>query len=252
MASSRKHHRRGRKSSRKYRGGYAANYPEIYSTEGSGQLPAAADASSYNDAGSWMLKTVGNVNTQFDNAFNQSNSTSSNGAIVGLQGQVAGRRTRRRVGGAFGNAPVGPLQSSSTQHSFGKAPVGPLQSSSIHHSFGKAPVGPLQSNKFKGGKKSRKHHRKSNKGGNIGSILSKAAVPLSILALQQTYNKKSKKGGNIGGILSEAAVPLSILALQQTYNKKSKKGGNIGGILSEAAVPLSILALQQSYKKKRQ
>lgn len=187
MASSRKHHRRGRKSSsRKYRGGYAANYPEIYSTDGSGQLPAAADASSYNDAGSWMLKTVGNVNTQFDNAFNQSNSTSSNGAIVGLQGQVAGRRTRRRTIGGFNMAPIGPVQS----------------------------------NKFKGGKKSRKHHRKSNKGGNIGGILSEAAVPLSILALQQSYNKKSKKGGNIGGILSEAAVPLSILALQQSYKKK--------------------------------
>ena len=92
----RKHHRRGGKSRRyRARGGYAGSYPSVYSTEGSGNLPAAADTSSYNDAGSWMLKTVGNVNTQFGNAFDQNTSNSSNGAIVGLQGQVAGRRRHR-------------------------------------------------------------------------------------------------------------------------------------------------------------
>jgi hypothetical protein len=180
----RKHHRRGGKSRRyRARGGYAGSYPSVYSTEGAGNLPAAADTSSYNDAGSWMLKTVGNVNTQFGNAFDQNTGNSSNGAIVGLQGQVAGRRRHRtRRGG------------------------------SSH---------PLPTATQEGGKRSRRHHKKSRKGGFlVEAALTKAALPLSILALQQTYNKKSKKGGNLGGILSEAAVPLSVLALQQSYKRR--------------------------------
>jgi hypothetical protein len=150
----RKHHRRGGKSRRyRARGGYAGSYPSVYSTEGSGNLPAAADTSSYNDAGSWMLKTVGNVNTQFGNAFDQNTGNSSNGAIVGLQGQVAGRRRHRtRRGG------------------------------SSH---------PLPTATQEGGKRSRRHHKKSRRGGFlVEAALTKAALPLSILALQQSYKKR--------------------------------------------------------------
>jgi hypothetical protein len=88
--------------------------------------------------------------------------------------------------------------------------------------------------------------RRSKRGGNIlPAVLNEAAVPLSLLAMQQSYNSK-KKGGN-HAMLAEAAVPLSLLALQQSYGKK--KGGN--AMLADAAVPLSLLALQQSYGKKK-
>jgi len=94
--------------------------------------------------------------------------------------------------------------------------------------------------------------RRSKRGGNIlPAVLNEAAVPLSLLAMQQSYNPK-KKGGN-ASMLADAAVPLSLLALQQSYGKKNttqkRRGGN--GMLAEAAVPLSLLALQQSYGKKK-
>jgi len=153
----RKHHRRGGKSRRyRARGGYAGPYPGVYSTEGAGPLPAAADPSGYDDAGSWMLKTVGNVNTQFGNAFDQNTGNSSNGAIVGLQGQVAGRRRHRTRRGCSSN--------------------------------------PQPTTAHKGGKRSRRHHKKSRKGGFlVEAALTKAALPLSILALQQTYKKRHHK-----------------------------------------------------------
>ena len=225
MTSSRKTHRSHRRggSSRRYRarGGYAGAYPGVYSTEGSGPLPAAADSSSYNDAGSWMLKTVGNVNTQFANAFDQNTGNSSNGAIVGLQGQVAGSRRRKYRGGLNTASTVGALQSSSFRASNTGASVGPLQSRGMISSNTASSVGPLQSAKYKGGRRRRGTRRV--KGGFIDGALSEAALPLSILALQQTYKGKSLKnltGGNINALLSQAAVPLSILALQQTYKKK--------------------------------
>jgi hypothetical protein len=89
------------------------------------------------------------------------------------------------------------------------------------------------------------------RGGNIlPAVLNEAAVPLSLLALQQSY-KRNKKGGN-GSLLADAATPLSLLALQQSYGKnktKKRRGGN-ASMLAKAAVPLSLLALQQSYGKK--
>jgi hypothetical protein len=99
--------------------------------------------------------------------------------------------------------------------------------------------------------------RRSKRGGNIlPAVLNEAAVPLSLLALQQSYGKKKggtkkRRGGN--QMLAEAAVPLSLLALQQSYGKKKggtkkRRGGN--AMLAQAALPLSLLALQQSYGKK--
>ena len=192
----RKHHRRGGKSRRyRARGGYAGPYPGVYSTEGAGNLPAAADTSSYNDAGSWMLKTVGNVNTQFGNAFDQNTGNSSNGAIVGLQGQVAGRRRHRtRRGGTLNNASnVGPLQSINANIGHTQGNVGPLQGSIYKPGNTQGNIGPLQSSKYSGGKRHRRS-RKSRRGGFLAeAALTKAALPLSILALQQTYKKRHHK-----------------------------------------------------------
>jgi len=99
--------------------------------------------------------------------------------------------------------------------------------------------------------------RRSKRGGNIlPAVLNEAAVPLSLLALQQSYGKKKggtkkRRGGN--AMLADAAVPLSLLALQQSYGKKKggtkkRRGGN--AMLAQAALPLSLLALQQNYGKK--
>ena len=188
----RKHHRRGGKSRRyRARGGYAGSYPSVYSTEGSGNLPAAADTSSYNDAGSWMLKTVGNVNTQFGNAFDQNTGNSSNGAIVGLQGQVAGRRRHRtRRGGFVRNSSISTnLQQSSTAKPMNQAISTNLQQSSTNKGpLNTAPVN-LQS-AIRGGQR-RGRSRKSRRGGFlVEAALTKAALPLSILALQQSYKRR--------------------------------------------------------------
>jgi len=195
MASSRKthkkHHRKGGRSRRyRARGGYAGTYPEVYSTEGSGPLPAAANPSGYDDAASWMLKTVGNVNTQFGNAFDQNSGNSSNGAIVGLQGQVAGRRRHRTIRGGLNAAPVGNLQGSILRP--GNAAVTSLQSSSVKPLNTASSVTSLQSAKYRGGRR-HSRGRKSRRGGFlVEAALTKAALPLSILALQQSYKRKSR------------------------------------------------------------
>jgi hypothetical protein len=187
----RKHHRRGGKSRRyRARGGYAGSYPEVYSTKDAGSLPAAADPSSYNDASSWILKTVGNVNTQFGNAFDQNTGNSSNGAIVGLQGQVAGRRRHRtRRGGAMNTAQsVGQLQGANFKIGNTAGNIGALQGASFKLGNTSFNTGPLQAARYKGGK------RRSRRGGFlVEAALTKAALPLSILALQQSYKRKSLK-----------------------------------------------------------
>jgi len=54
----------------------------------------------YGSASNWMLNTVGTENTQYDNVFSQNSpfpGTHGN-AIVGLQGQIAGKTKKRRGG----------------------------------------------------------------------------------------------------------------------------------------------------------
>lgn len=82
------------------------------------------------------------------------------------------------------------------------------------------------------------------------------------LALAQSGGKKHKHGGFLG---EEAVVPLSLLAMQQTYRGKKKGGsgakfaGNkrsrCGGFLTEAAinqavVPFALVGMQQTYRRK--
>lgn len=69
-----------RKHSRKHRGG-----------------AGAADPSSYSSAATYMLKTVGTGNEQYNNVFSQSgpDANSQANVVVGLQGQRAGSRKRR-------------------------------------------------------------------------------------------------------------------------------------------------------------
>ncbi len=54
---------------------------------------SAASASSYSDGSSYMMATVGDGPTQYDNVFmsDKSNGSGNSNTIVGLQGQRAGR-----------------------------------------------------------------------------------------------------------------------------------------------------------------
>jgi len=57
----------------------------------------SASPSSYSDAASYALATVGPGNTQYNNTFDISKSNVPGNALVGLQGQtVGGRRKRSR------------------------------------------------------------------------------------------------------------------------------------------------------------
>jgi hypothetical protein len=57
----------------------------------------SASPSSYSDAASYALATVGTGNTQYNNTFDISKSRVPGNALVGLQGQtVGGRRKRSR------------------------------------------------------------------------------------------------------------------------------------------------------------
>ena len=83
----------------------------------------------------------------------------------------------------------------------------------------------------------------------------------NLALVQSAGGRKSRRGGflELGGVINQAAVPLSILGMQQTYgkksrggNKKSRRGGflELGGVINQAAVPLTILGMQQTYRKK--
>jgi hypothetical protein len=71
-----------------------------------GGAVGAASSTSYNDSQSFMRATVGSANQQYDNVFKQGNNNSNDSnTIVGLQGQKAGSRRRRRSkkGGFLGS-----------------------------------------------------------------------------------------------------------------------------------------------------
>jgi hypothetical protein len=74
------------------------------------------------------------------------------------------------------------------------------------------------------------------------------------LQLIQSGGKKGKKGGllGIGPILQQAAVPFTLVALNNGYNSKGKKGGSLGllPLLEKGIVPLTILGMQQKFGNK--
>jgi hypothetical protein len=74
------------------------------------------------------------------------------------------------------------------------------------------------------------------------------------MQLIQSGGKKGKKGGllGIGPILQQAAVPFTLVALNNGYNSKGKKGGSLGllPLLEKGIVPLTILGMQQKFGNK--
>jgi hypothetical protein len=74
-----------------------------------GSNSSAASPSTYSDSQSYMLATVGKGNVQYDNVFMSDKSNGTGNAIVGLQGQKAGKKraksvknTKKRKGGYWG------------------------------------------------------------------------------------------------------------------------------------------------------
>jgi hypothetical protein len=76
------------------------------------------------------------------------------------------------------------------------------------------------------------------------------------LQLIQSGGKRGKKGGllGIGPVLQQAAVPFTLVALNDRYSRsKGKKGGSLGllPLLEKGAVPFTILGMQNYYGKTR-
>ena len=157
----------------------------------------APDPSAYSSAATYQLAVNGDSSSQYNRVFdvNGPDGRIPGNQIVGLQGQNLGYPPSVSMkGGALANAPVSNV---------------PVSNVNLHSQM---------KGSLKGGK------RGSRKGGfYLGPIVNQAAVPLSLLGMQQTYNRK-KKGGFLGPIINQAAVPFSLLGMQQTY-KRGKKGG---------------------------
>jgi len=97
-----------------------------------GGFTGTSQPATYSDAQSYMLKTVGDQATQYNNTFQQSGTNNSgypteSNAIRGLQGQVAGKRRRRKMkksrGGFLGsvvNQAIVPLSLFGLHKSFSK------------------------------------------------------------------------------------------------------------------------------------
>jgi len=172
----------------------------------------APDPSAYSSAATYQLAVNGDSSSQYNRVFdvNGPDGRIPGNQIVGLQGQNLGYPPSVSMkGGALANAPVSNVPVSNVPVS--NVPVSNVPVSNVNlHSQMKGSL--------KGGK------RGSRKGGfYLGPIVNQAAVPLSLLGMQQTYNRK-KKGGFLGPIINQAAVPFSLLGMQQTY-KRGKKGG---------------------------
>jgi len=97
-----------------------------------GGFAGSAQPATYSDSQSYMLKTVGDEPTQYNNTFQQTGTNNSgypaeSNAIRGLQGQVAGKRRHRKMkksrGGFFGsvvNQAIVPLSLIGLQRTFSK------------------------------------------------------------------------------------------------------------------------------------
>jgi hypothetical protein len=82
------------KSYRKHRHGSRKYGSRRHKRGGAG----AASPASYSDAQSYMLATTGPGDQQYNNVFESSQNSTNSNAIVGLQGQKAGKRRRSRAG----------------------------------------------------------------------------------------------------------------------------------------------------------
>lgn len=112
------------KSYRKHRHGGRKYGSRRHKRGGAG----AASPSAYSDAQSYMLATTGSGDQQYNNVFESSQNSTNSNAIVGLQGQKAGKRrsragSKKRRGGLWGtiiNQAIVPLSILGMQQTYGR------------------------------------------------------------------------------------------------------------------------------------
>jgi hypothetical protein len=123
--------------------------------------------------------------------------------------------------------------------------------------------------------------KRKSRGGffGFGSILNQAAVPGTLLAMQNRYRRKSggkkntkkiRGGGGATGYGNYMSGPSTNSQLTRTFNsnnsngnalmlnngttvggsRKTKRGGQWGQVFNQAVVPAALLAMQQSYRRR--
>lgn len=153
--SQRRHKKMRRTRSRKYRGGEGAPNP-----------------ASYSSAATYGMAVNGTGDSQYNRVFSQMgpDANSQSNAIMGLQGQKAGRRMRKG-GVSIGELAFAPRGGAPSVAELAFAPRGGAPSVA---ELAFAP---------RGGSRKRR-------GGFMGEVVSQAIVPFGILGMQQTYRKR--------------------------------------------------------------
>lgn len=171
-----------RKGTRKMRGGKAG----MALAQSSADYTSSPNAEGAN---TWVESRYGNVNQQYNSVFDQGSSQTLGNTFTTLPAsqtpspdslkliQSAGGKRRRRKAGMVGEA-------------IGTAAV-PLGLLYLNQKYGKKRKTRKMSYKKRGGKK-RRGSRKSKRGGTFGAMLSKAAVPFTLLGLNHKYGKKKR------------------------------------------------------------
>ena len=141
----------------------------------------SASPSTYSDSQSYMLQTVGNGNTQYDNVFMSNKSDGTGNSIVGLQGQSAGGKRRKRSMGKKNK----------------KSRKGGYFSEVVNQALVPAALIGMQQS-YKKNKKvmGGSRRRKRRKGGYLGEVINQALVPAALIGMQQSYKKKKMMGGS--------------------------------------------------------
>lgn len=126
-----------------------------------------ASPSMYSDGQSYMLATVGQGDTQWNNVFASNKSDGAGNAIVGLEGQRAGGKRGTRSKTHPGRKNYTTKKGDKVFHR-------------NHHYV----------------RKSRKPytHTKKRRGGDWGTVINRAIVPFGLWAMQNRYSRKGRKG----------------------------------------------------------
>lgn len=128
-----------------------------------------------------------------------------------------------------------PGQNFATQHSNEIEPIGKVN---YQNNQGEPTANNLALIQSAGRRRRRSRSRsKSRKGGNWGSTISRAAVPFTLMGMQNMFGKrmsrKNKRGGKRGG------------------KKCGKMGGNLGSTISRAAVPFTLMGMQNAFGRRK-
>jgi len=78
-----------------------------------------------------------------------------------------------------------------------------------------------------GGKRRRHRRSHAKRGGNLLAVAEQAAVPVALIAMNNSYGKRSRKnrshkGGNLLAVAEQAALPVSLIAMNNALGKRSR------------------------------